>query len=604
MRKSLIKGLRFFKDLTQHFCRDFSTYFYKAWKAGLIRSYANSFARSLIFYLNQFRIYLYVNGIQQHHIKEEKFERLKKTSLGLHTLLPPDARFSYSILILAHQPRLNFFQECLEGALQQTAPRLEILIGLMHPPSRQMEEFLSEIQKTHSMRIAIFPFFHEEESEAINQLAEKATGNYLFIMGEEDWIRPDLFLRYEQTLRVFSNPEKRVLYCNLNALNDKGYFIPNSEYRQPTKLCFPFMFKPFLEKGWLIPAALWKQIGGLQADCKGAEYEQLLLQLDLADAHFQHLPLNLYSLRASSPPKAAKSQTAFLKVLKCYSIAKRLEWDYLPGYQENSVRAIPPLPNDHAIQVVIPYKEQKELTLKCIHSVLKQKNVNFVITAIDNCSKDESISQEIQDLGGEVIAINEPFNYSRLNNLAVKTTQIGTHCNVVLFLNNDVELEEEALSEMLRWIDQPGIGIVGCRLHYPDGRLQHGGVEINFHGKEEMRWEHIEKLRRFEEMNRAKTLGIFEAVTTACAMMKRQTFLEVGGFDEIWYPIGYSDTNLAVKIAAKGLKCFYTPYAVGIHHESVSRKSAIEDYENSWWLHHLLIQNGKMDDSPFRYFPK
>lgn len=595
MRKGLIKGFRFIKDLSMHFSRDLSAYFYKAWQARLLGSYAKSLARSLIFYLNQFRIYLYINGIQQHHIREEKIQRLRKTSKGLHALLPLDAQFSYSIIMPVNQPQLNFFQESLESVFDQTAPHVEIVIGLMQPPSQPMEELFVQIQKNFGSRVAIFHFFQEtEEHKLINRLAEKASGKFLFIMGQEDWIRPDLLLRYEQTLRIFSDPENRILYCNFNALSAKGYFIPNSEYRQPSQLDFPFFFKLFVEKGLLIPASLWKQVGGLREDFKGAEYEDLLLQLELAGAHFQHIPLNLYSARVSSKKKEAKSHKAFLHALQSYSKAKGLEWDCVPGYQENTVRAIPSLPSNHSIQIVIPYKDQKVLTMKCIHSILKQKNAQFMITAVNNCSKDESISQEIQELGGEVIAINEPFNYSRLNNLAIKSTQTASHCDVILFLNNDVELEEDALSEMLRWIDQPHIGIVGCRLHYPDGRLQHGGVEINLHGREEMRWEHVEKLRRFKEMDRTKTLGIFEAVTAACAMMKRQTFLEVGGFDEIWYPIGYSDTNLAVKIAAKGLKCFYTPYASGIHHESVSRKSVIEDYENSWWLHHLLIRNGKM----------
>ena len=170
-------------------------------------------------------------------------------------------------------------------------------------------------------------------------------------------------------------------------------------------------------------------------------------------------------------------------------------------------------------------------------------------------------------------------------------------CDAVLFLNNDVELEPGALQEMARWLDQPQIGMVGCRLHFPDGRLQDGGVRLDGSTKKEMRWEHIEKLRRFDELDEAKTLGFFDAVTAACALMKRQTFLDIGGFDEILYPIGYSDTNLAMKLAAKGLKCFYTPYAVGIHHESVSRKASIEDFENSWWLHRLFFKHKGADFS-------
>lgn len=594
MKNRIKKAFRFIKDLSIHFARDFSAYFRKGWQANLTGAYANAFLRSLIFYLNQFRIYLYTGGIELHHIKDDKIKKLQKSVFGLHALLPEDARFSYSILIPVKSPSLQLFQECLESALNQSAPHLEILIGLMQPPSEELDNFLKETCKEQKNRVKIFHFFETlTKEQVINQLAENSAGNYLLILQEEDWIRPDFLFRYEQTLRIFQEPEKFILYCSLNQLSDKGYFLPNSEYHPPKEFSFPFFFKTCIHTGWLIPAFLWKHIGGLSADYQGAEYEHLLFQLDLLGATFQSIPLNLYSMRASSiNENKCHSQESFLKALKDYSQEKGLNWKCLPGYQENSVRAIPPIPN-HSIQVIIPYKDQKELTLKCVQSLINQKDVHLKITAVDNRSTDPTIAQEITQLGGEVLKVDEPFNYSRLNNLAVKNTKTASDCDVLLFLNNDVELEPDALGEMLRWIDQPSVGIVGCRLHYPDGRLQHGGVNINWHGREEMRWEHVEKLRHFEEMNVTKDLRFFDAVTAACAMMKRKTFLEIGGFDEIWYPIGYSDTHLAVKISHQGLKCFYTPYAVGIHHESISRQGSIEDFENSWWLHHLLMNHSQ-----------
>ena len=234
MGRNLKKIIRFIKDLSIHFSRDFATYFYKGWQARLIRSYAVSFARSLIFYLNQFRIYLHTGGIQHHHIRGEKIKRLQQTSFGLHALLPQNEHFSYSILIVVNQPRPTLFQESLESVLNQTAPHLEILIGFMQPPSRKIEEILANVRQNNPSRVQVFNFPQMQKKEGvINQLVEKASGNFLFIMGEEDWIRPDFFLRYEQTLRIFANPEKRVLYCNQNFLSDKGYFIPGSEYRQP-----------------------------------------------------------------------------------------------------------------------------------------------------------------------------------------------------------------------------------------------------------------------------------------------------------------------------------------------------------------------------------
>lgn len=562
--------------------RDFSLFFYKGWQARSTIPFAKSFASSFLLHLNNFRHSLWM---ELHTINDEKIKKLQTTSQGLHSLLPPDPRFTFSILMIVSDPKEAFLRRSLEAACNQSAPSFELLVACTKPLTHQLENLLLDFKKQHT-NMHIFDYSKNADlADAIKQLAENAKGNFLFFLGEEDWIRPDLLFRYEQTLRVLENPENHVLYCDFNRLNGRDAFIPFSMCRQPSELCFPYLFRQLTMKGMLVPARLWKKLER-HFECAEALEDVLTRLLDLEGALFRHVPFSLYSV-SSLPKGQVKPNQTFLQFLEKYTRAKGLDWKWAPGYLEDSARAIPPLPNIRGIQVVIPFKDQKELTLKCVHSILEEKDLPIQITAVDNRSADRSIADSIMALGGEVIFIDEPFNYSRLNNLAVKMTKTAADSDVLLFLNNDVELEPDALKEMLRWIDQPHIGMVGCRLNFPDSRLQHGGVRLDQSSKKEMKWEHIEKYRSFDEMDETKNLGIFDAVTAACAMIKRETFLGIGGFDEIWYPIGYSDTNLAMKLAAKGLKCFYTPYAVGTHHESVSRKTAIEDFENSWWLHML-----------------
>lgn len=157
-------------------------------------------------------------------------------------------------------------------------------------------------------------------------------------------------------------------------------------------------------------------------------------------------------------------------------------------------------------------------------------------------------------------------------------------------MNNDVELDPLAVLELSRWAAQPEIGMVGCRLHYPNHALQHGGVSLKKHGPGHlMVWEHIERGKQWHEAKHGKRLAIVDAVTAACAMIRKSVFIDVGGFDEIWYPVAFSDTNLAQRLAERNLGCLYTPYAFGIHHESVSRNSEnIEDFESSRWLSDIL----------------
>ncbi|NIP43024.1 MAG: glycosyltransferase, partial [candidate division Zixibacteria bacterium] len=71
--------------------------------------------------------------------------------------------------------------------------------------------------------------------------------------------------------------------------------------------------------------------------------------------------------------------------------------------------------------------------------------------------------------GIHIVPYNETFNYSRANNLGAEKA-LG---ELLLFLNNDIEvLESDWLDELVRWADQPEIGIVGAKLLYPDRTIQ------------------------------------------------------------------------------------------------------------------------------------
>lgn len=150
-------------------------------------------------------------------------------------------------------------------------------------------------------------------------------------------------------------------------------------------------------------------------------------------------------------------------------------------------------------------------------------------------------------------------------------------------MNNDVVLEESAVQEMLRWIDQPNIGIVGCRLLYPNQTIQHGGVRFSPEDPSSlMNWHHIDCGLRVNEALFSKTPLVVDGVTAACSLMRRIDFEKIGGFDEMHFPVAFSDTDLCLRLQNAGYLCFFTPAAQGVHHESISRdKGNLEDVESS-----------------------
>lgn len=519
---------------------------------------------------------------------QKALKKIGDLSKGLHSLLPETNKYFYSFITVVDQPEPKLFKQLLEAIVEQSSPNKELLLGFKGKQDDEIYTILQTFQAHYPNLFFSYSYENATRTTIANKLSEQAKGNYFIILDHETLLRPDLLYRYEQTLRLFKNQKNIIIYGKEGKINHSGKMVGETETSKLDKIQLPYLFLNFYHGALLVAATLWQDLQGFNESLDGAEMYDFILRSGKSHCQYVKVPVLLSLLREkeiSEDKKFSINQVA-AKSLTQYVSDNNLSWKVSEGYFYGSLRAEPECEKIPSIHIVVPFKNQKHLTLSAIYYALKQKKVQVYITAVDNNSDDLSISEEIKNLGCEVLHIDEPFNYSRLNNLAVERTKIGKNCDLLFFMNNDVELDEYALYEMSRWIDQPNIGTVGCRLHYPNGLLQCGGVDINHEWpKRYTGWDILQKRLPFQELDIQRLLRISDGVNGASLLVKRSLFLEIEGFDEIWYPIAHSDTNLSAKIRSKGLLNFYTPYAFGIHHETVTREvSFMEDYENSTWL--------------------
>lgn len=396
---------------------------------------------------------------------------------------------------------------------------------------------------------------HNQTAPYYEIVKDNPIGSHILFLREGDFIRLDFLYRYEQILRLVNDPNL-VLFIGKETLH------------------YPYEFELKYLPALLIPAHFYNEV-------KDLDPFAMPLKLDALGAKFLAVDSNIFE--TTYDPKYPEPLPYFKK----YGEWKNLDWIFEKGLTPTSVKATPPLIETPHIQVIIPFKDQKELTLKAVNSVLKSKGVSFEITCVDNRSQDLSIGEALKSKNVNVIRVDEPFNYSRLNNLAASTSQSELIC----FMNNDAEIDETALLEMARWALLPHIGLVGSRLNYPSGTLQHGGIKLDPDTgyKKRMNWIHVELNKTDKDLNKGKTLYIADGVTAAFSLVRRSLFNRVHGFDEKCFPVAYSDTNLGQKIRKLGYLSLYNPYAQGVHHESLSRKtSPLEDFDNSVYWDELV----------------
>jgi len=194
----------------------------------------------------------------------------------------------------------------------------------------------------------------------------------------------------------------------------------------------------------------------------------------------------------------------------------------------------------------------------------------FEILIVNHQSDDPRTLAYLERLSKEgkarVIDYEGPFNFSRINNMAVSHTR-GT---VLCFLNNDVEVISPGwLREMVSHALRPEIGAVGAMLYYLDDTIQHGGVILGIGGVAGHAYRYLPRGTP-GQMGRAWLAQNLSAVTAACLVMRREVFEEVGGFDER-LAIAFNDVDLCLRIRERGYRILWTPFAELYHREGVSR---------------------------------
>lgn len=234
--------------------------------------------------------------------------------------------------------------------------------------------------------------------------------------------------------------------------------------------------------------------------------------------------------------------------------------------------------NNKILSIVIVNWNAVKPTLECLESVYSDnfyiENPGKVeIILIDNNSSDNPaslIKEKFPDVN--LISNNENHGYAIACNQGMKTAQ-GKY---VLLLGNDTVLKPYALSECINFLEiNNTCGAAGCRLIYPDGRLQGNCKRFPKFKNAFYTYLSLNKLNRDYDMawfDYNKTMEV-DQIATTFLMIRKELIDEIGYFNES-YRILYNDVDLCRRIRNSGFNIFFIHTAEVIHAGSHSTKRA------------------------------
>jgi GT2 family glycosyltransferase/glycosyltransferase involved in cell wall biosynthesis len=226
--------------------------------------------------------------------------------------------------------------------------------------------------------------------------------------------------------------------------------------------------------------------------------------------------------------------------------------------------------------IIIPIHNQWAFTNNCLTALYANTHWEggFEVIVVDDASTDGS-AQNLREHSSvlprlRIIANPDNQGFAKSCNRGAAVAR----GKFLVFLNNDTEPLLGWLEAPLHKLERdPGIGIVGCKLLYPDRSIQHCGIEFfKTVNPEYPIWPHHRHMRIHEDDPRGNCAGEVQAVTGACLFIRKSLFGEVGMFSTE-YRMYFEDIDLCFKIRQRGLRVYYEPTSVVIHHESQSSPS-------------------------------
>jgi GT2 family glycosyltransferase len=423
---------------------------------------------------------------------------------------------------------------------------------------------------------------------ASNDALAMASGEFVALLDHDDALHPDAL---EQVSAVAA-ADVDYVYTDEDKIDEAGhhqgpFFKPDwSPERMRTQ-----MYTCHLS---VMRRALVEEVGGFDSEFEGSQDWDLVLRVTEKARRVVHVPRVLYHWRTLATSTAGGGEAAKPWAFEAgtRAIQAHLERTVIPATAERDTdhpgvyRLHPQLSAEPSVSIVIPTAgtvrevryEPTVLVEHCVKSILATSTYeNYEIVVVVDAAVDDNVRRRLTEIGGaklKLVDFDEPFNFSKkINRGAVHSSG-----ELILLLNDDMEVvTPNWLERLVMYASLPGVGAVGGRLIWEDGRLQHVGIafeNVGYPG-------HI--YRGFANdwngySNSVLVAQNYLAVTGACLMTPREDFERVGGLSTT-FPVNYNDMDYCLKLISAGRRVVYDPDTILYHFESSSRATEVEDWE-------------------------
>lgn len=476
-----------------------------------------------------------------------------------------------SILMPVYNTPVRYLRAAVESVQKQLYSNWELCICDDASTNPNTLKELKSLEQNDRIRI-VYSQNNLGISSTTNKAASIAYGDLLAFMDHDDELAVDALL--EMVKAWNESPTMDVFYSDQNKINFWGRL--SEPFYKPD--WSPEYFNSVMYIGHLLVVrrSLFEQIKGFNPQYDGVQDFEFMLRVSEHTERIGHIPRILYHWRRipGSVAFGMDEKGDKIEELQVKAVSEHLSRQGLPAVAtrnpnfKHRAAIQPKLRSEYPlISIIIPTRNAPLYISRCLESIFKRTTYpRFEVIVVDNNTTHLSALKSLQTYPITTIRFDQPFNYSHANNLGVREAN-GEY---VVLLNNDTEvITPDWLERMLYYAEMPDVGATGPLLLYPNKTVQHAGIVLGFRGTAD----HVMRGYPYNSDGYAGSLSSpreVSAVTGACMMLKRSTYLEIGGMEE-HYSIHYQDVDLCLRLRALEKRIIYTPYALIVHYEGITR---------------------------------
>jgi glycosyltransferase involved in cell wall biosynthesis len=489
---------------------------------------------------------------------------------------------TFSILVPVHDPPLALLRACLASISAQTWPDWELCLvddGGRDPEIRA--ELRAAADGDPRVRLQTRPVAGGIVAASNDALAA-ASGQFVVLVDHDDRLDPRALAAVAATIE--QSPDVDYVYSDEDKIGSDGR-----------------VFDTFLKPDWsperlrsqnycthlsVLRRSLVDDVGGFRPGFDGSQDHDLILRVTERARRIVHVPQVLYhwcvtpgsaSGDAHAKPYAREAgRRAVAEQMARLGVEAMIEHLPTPGHFR--VRRRPP---DGSVSIVIVtvgttrpvWGVDRVLVVQAVQSLLavtQRPDVEIVVVA--DPATPVAVLEQLSALPVTLVPTSGRFNFASWSNLGVAASS-GDY---VVLLNDDALIEQpDWLDVMVGFFAEPDVGVVGARLLYADGTLQHGGILLNgqplhiFHGF---------------AGDDPGPFGLLEidrevsAVTGACLATPRVVWEELGGLPED-FAVAFNDLEYCLRVRRSGRRVIWTAHATLYHFESQTRRPHADQHE-------------------------